>query len=176
MDIISKPHYFSIVVAVLFIITAYLFTTAYQRHASNQQRAAAAAVQMRLLTLHEEEMTRRKQASARARRFVAKAKTVGLSQDKWAVYGVNIQESVTFAELELILKQTVNARAYYFKPITLQIKSKAAAKLDDRNESTAKPASAGPPSPPASASASADKPDQGDLLLTLKGAFLVRTR
>jgi hypothetical protein len=87
-----------------------------------------------------------------------------VERDRWAYYDVNIEEPVAFADAEQILGQTANSSSYYFKPIMLHVK-----------------ANIGPDAkaPPKRASAvSGDSPDTktGDVLLTLKGAFVVNRR
>jgi hypothetical protein len=87
------------------------------------------------------------------RNFVDQAKAVGLVKDRWAYYPIAIDEAVTFSVAEEVLNQTWSSGAYYFKPKQLHLK-KNIDRNDADNESTGR--------------------TEKDLLLTLKGSFVVR--
>ena len=100
----------------------------------------------------------------RVNRFINLARSLGLEKDKWAYYDVNIQEPVSFQEAEKILRQTTNSSSYYFKPATLHVTTK----IEPDKKATQKKQSA----------TSADSPEtkEGDILLTLRGGFLVKQK
>ena len=84
---------------------------------------------------------------------------MGLEENRWAVYDINIEEPVTFSEMEQILNQCANSSAYYFKPIIFHAKTMK--KLDKEKMKKA-------------ISVNSEDAKQGDMLLTLKGVFYVR--
>jgi len=98
----------------------------------------------------------------RVNNFINHARSLGLEKHRWAWYDVNIEEPVSFPEAEKILMQTTNTSSYYFKPVTLHVTKKIES---DKKAETKKPPST-----------SADSPEtkKGDILLKLRGAFLVK--
>lgn len=150
--------------ALFFSLSACFFLTAYKRYALNQETLHATISQAQLLTAHQKELARKQNTLKRIHGFVDRARSAGVQRDRWAYYDVNIEEPVPFAEAEQILRQTANSSSYYFKPILLHVKA--------NTEPDAK-------APPKKVSAaSGDSPDTktGDVLLTLKGAFVVKRR
>ncbi len=109
-------------------------------------------------------MERKERILERINNFVDKARSLGLERERWAFYDVNIQEPITFPEVEKILAQTANSSSYYFKPLTLHVKTKI---KSDNGAKQKKPPST-----------SADSPEtkEGDILLTLRGAFVVKQK
>jgi len=83
---------------------------------------------------------------------------MGLEEKKWAVYNVDIQDTVTFAEMKTILKQCSNGDSHYFKPISFHIKSLKATGDTDKT------------------SGRIFENKSGDIQMTLKGAFVVKNQ
>lgn len=109
-------------------------------------------------------MERKERIMVKVNNFINRAKSLGLEKERWAFYDINIEEPVSFSEAEKILSQTINSSAYYFKPVTLHVKTKIE---PDKNARIYK-----------SPSTSADSPEtkKADILLTLRGAFLVKQK
>jgi len=130
----------------------------------NQDKLRATTRQTRLLTEHQRALAQKQSTLNRIKGFVDRARSAGVKRDGWAYYNVNIEEPVPFAEAEQILRQTANSSSYYFKPIMLHVRANIEPDVK---------------APPKTASAvSGDSPDTrtGDVLLTLKGAFVVNRR
>jgi len=148
-----------VVLAVFFFIAAHFFLTTYNRYFINRKKAEVLTVQARLLKQQKNETEVKKHSIFQANNFIDRARSLGLEENRWAVYDINIEEPVTFSEMEQILNQCANSSAYYFKPIIFY--AKTVRELDKGKMKKA---------------ISADSQDtkQGDMLLTLKGVFYVR--
>lgn len=120
---------------------------------------------VRLLKQQKREAQRKWRILTRVNTFVDKASSLGLVGKKWDTYDVNIQEPVTFFEMEQILNQCLNSPSYYFKPIALHANISPESDGHESDEKIEK-----------KTSSSADSPErkEGDLMLTLRGAFIVR--
>lgn len=149
---------------IFFFIAAHFFLTAYERCTLIQDTLGVSSGQARLLENHQKELTQKKRNLERANRFVNRARSLGVGRDNWAYYDVNIEEPVSFAEAEKILRQTANSSSYYFKPVRLHIKT--------RLESDTK----GRPDKSGVTSAESQETKQGNILLALRGSFAVRRK
>ena len=56
-----------------------------------------------------------------AKKFIKKAKSLHLTQKEWASDQINLNQPVTYLELEQLLNQCANTPDYYFKPSFLKI-------------------------------------------------------
>ena len=144
--------------AIFFFIAAHFFVTTYNRYSLNLKKAKVLTAQARMLTQQKNEAGRKEHNIFRANNFIDKAKSLGLEQNRWAVYDINIEEPVTFSEIEQILNQCANSSAYYFKPIIFY--AKAVQELDNKMKKAM--------------SIDSTETKQKDMLLTLKGVFYVR--
>jgi len=135
----------------------------YSRYGVNQQKKATLTRQVRVLNQQQSDRARKERAIAKVNRFVNQAASLGLEKNRWAVYEVGIEESVNVPEIEQILKQCSNAASHYFKPISFHLKF-----LQD---TTGQKGGAGEP---IQVAAKASGIKRGDILLTLRGAFVVR--
>jgi hypothetical protein len=149
---------------VCFLVAAHFFLTAHGRYVLTKEKLGASNTRVRLVERHQEELSRKKRELERVNRFVNRARSLGVERDNWAYYDVDIQEPVSFAEAEEILRQTANSSAYYFKPLKLHVKTKV--------ESNTK----GGPDKPAGTSPDSPEAKKGDILLVLKGSFAVRQK
>jgi len=161
---IKKPHILSALLALLFLTSAYFFLTSYNTYILNQEKFKVLTGQVHLLRQQQREMERKERIMVKVNNFINRARSLGLEKNKWACYDVNIEEPITFPEVAKILNQTVNSSSYYFKPVTLHVKTKM--------ESDKKATQNKPPS------TSADSPEtkKGDILLTLRGSFVVKQK
>jgi len=146
------------------VISAYFFLTAYNRYILNREKFKVLTKQIRLLKQQQREMKRKESIMVRVNNLINRARSLGLEKERWAFYDVNIEEPVSFPDAEKILTQTANSSSYYFKPVTLHVKTKT--ESDEKAKT---------PKPP---STSADSPEtkKGDILLTLRGCFLVKQK
>lgn len=151
--------------AVFFFIAAYFFLTAYNRYAVRQEKKEALTVRVRILKQQQREAERKKRIISRVNDFMNRAGSFGLEKNRWSVYDINIDEPVTFFEIEQILNQCQNSSAYYFKPISLYAKTPQ--KSDKNRESDKKKTKK-------TTSADSRETREGDIMLTLRGAFVVR--
>lgn len=162
-----RKHKLLIIAAALgvcFFVAAHFFLTAYERYVLTKEKLGASNTRVRLVERHQEELSRKKRELERVNRFVNRARSLGVERDNWAYYDVDIQEPVSFAEAEEILRQTANSSAYYFKPLKLHVKKKV--------ESNTK----GGPGKQAGTSPDSPEAKEGDILLVLKGSFAVRQK
>jgi hypothetical protein len=151
----------AVVLALFFSLSAYFFLTAHKRYALNQNILREAINQAQLLKAQQKELERKKGILNRIHGFVHRARSAGVEKGKWAYYDVNIEEPVPFEEAEQILGQTANSLSYYFKPITLEVKTQI------------QPDAQGPSTTTAAASGDSSETKTGDILLNLKGSFVV---
>lgn len=159
-----KRYFFSILLAVILVVAAFLFFSTYGRF----QRLHAGLVQderaLRLLSRQQKEMQAKARILARERSFVQKAQALGLVKERWDTYEVELKEPVSFPEAGEILAQTGSAGSYYFIPFYLHMST---------NLSRMKGGSGAEKTPRAN---NASGPKKGDVLMDLKGTFLVRAR
>jgi len=159
-----RQHIISVGLAIFFLISAHFFLKAYNTYILNQERITVLNRQVQFLFEEQRELERKERIMVRVNRFINRARSLGLEKSKWAYYDVNIQEPVSFQEAEKILQQTTNSSSYYFKPVTLHVTTN----IEPDKKTT----------PKNSSSISADSPEtrEGDILLTLRGGFLVKQR
>ncbi len=157
------PHIIAVGLGILLIVAAQYFTTAFNRHTQNERNLESLDRQVRLLEQNKREQTQKRRTLAHAKKFINRAKAFGLERHKWEHYDVNIEERVYFYEAMRILTQTANSESCYFNPISLNIKK---VEGPDPTASGQTQTTTGPEN------------DQqgGDLLLSLKGTFVVRQR
>ena len=143
---------------VLFLMAGRYFLTAYKAHVIQKDKKAVLVGKVRWLSQLQSEREQKLHSILRINNFVNNAKLLGLEQNKWAVYNVDIQDTVTFAEMKTILKQCSHTDSHYFKPASFHIKSlKATGNKNDTSGMTF-------------------ENQTGDILMTLKGAFVVKNQ
>ncbi len=147
--------------ALILIVTAHFFMTAYDVYVMDRDTLKILTDQLEGLEGREEEQGRKKHILERVDNFVIRAGSLGLARNQWSYYDVNIEEAISFKGAEQILRQTANSPSYYFKPDKVYIKTKydVGDEGDQSNEI----------SPPTGT----EQMEDGDILLTLKGTFIV---
>jgi hypothetical protein len=141
---------------VLFLVTGRYFLAGYQSYVAHKEEKAVLVRKVRWLNQLQSEREQKLHSIMKINNFINNAKSLGLEQNKWAVYNVDIQDTVTFAEMKTILKQCSNADSHYFSPVSFHIKSlKATGDMDKISGRTF-------------------ENETGDILMTLKGAFVVK--
>jgi hypothetical protein len=143
-------------------VAAHFFLTAYDRYALNERQLKESVRQVRVLKQRREEQARNRRILVRVKRFVDRARALGVERDKWDYYPVQIDEPVSFPEAQKILSQTINTGSYYFNPSMLNIKKGTEPAPGEKKPSAA----------------SGDSPDTkaGDISLNLMGQFVVRQK
>ena len=134
-----------------FFWTGYFSLNAYSRYDSLSERRVHLTRQRRTMLLKKGEFVHKNKILSQVQDFLDRAKSLNLQKDKWAVYEVNVQDTMSFAEAEQVLGQCANSTFAYFVPASLEIKAIDPLKSD----------------PPA-----AQK--KGDLIITLRGRFVAR--
>jgi hypothetical protein len=142
-----------VVLAIALFFSAHGVWNAGERYIQGRQQWHGALKQADTLKQRHRQLIRRKPDVEKLRRFVEHAEAVGLVKDRWAYYPITIDEAVTFSTAEEVLNQTAPSGAYYFKPSLLHMKKNVEKNDADRGDTdgTGK-----------------------DILLTLKGSFVVR--
>ncbi|MGA7143913.1 MAG: hypothetical protein WBY47_05365 [Desulfobacterales bacterium] len=141
---------------VLCFSAGYFFLSGYQRYIVNLDKKAALIRQAELLNHRQIDRKQKWQDIMKVNRFVKNAELLGLVRKKWAVYHVDIQDSVNFTEMRKLLTQCTNGDSHYFKPISFHLKS---IKAIDNKKNT---------------SGMTSHRQKGDILMVLKGAFFVK--
>ena len=147
---------------VLLLIGGRFFLTGYKRYVVNQDKKSVLTRRANLLNQQQSDRKQKMHNILRVSRFVNNAKLLGLEKRRWAVYNVDIQDAVTFTEMKKNLMQCSNSASRYFRPVSFHIKSLKAnhnnTGIGNKNET----------------SEMLFKNKTGDILMTLKGAFVVR--
>lgn len=108
------------------------------------------------------QLERKRRILLRVKKFIDKADALGLEESRWATYKVNIAQGVEFFEMEQIVNQCVNTPSYYFRPVSLHIKTGGEWNNNEVQEK------------PDFKSVETLEDQVGDVILTLNGAFVVR--
>ena len=141
---------------VLLLMVGRYFLNSYQGYVAHKEKKAVLVENIRWLSQLKSEREHQLHSILRINNFVNNAKLLGLEQNKWDVYNVDIEDAVTFAQMKTILKQCSNSNSHYFKPVSFHIKSlKAAGNYENISGKTF-------------------ENEAGDILMTLKGAFVVK--
>ena len=149
--------------AILLFVAVQFFISAFNEHAQKERDLEDLDCQVRWFEENRREQAQKRRALAQVKEFIHRARTFGLERHHWEHYDVNIEERLYFHEAKRILTQTATSGSCYFHPISLDIK-----KIKD--PATMKSGQAG-----TTANSGKDK-QQGDLLLSLKGTFVVKQR
>ena len=134
-----------------FFWAGYYALNAYSRYDSLRERRAHLARQQRLLLQKNEEIIRKNQILSQVQEFLDRAKSLGLEKEKWAVYEVNVEDAMSFADAQQVLSQCEYSTFAYYVPALLEIKTTNSLKTD---------------------STGARK--KGDLFIALRGRFVAR--
>jgi hypothetical protein len=143
---------------VLCLSVGYFFLSAYQRYVVDQDKKAVLIQKAEMFNHQRIDRERKWQDILAVNRFVKSAQLLGLVRKKWAVYHVDIQDSVTFTDMKNLLTQCTNGESHYFKPVSFQIKSAKAIGAKEKVPGIT------------------SQHQKGDILMTLKGAFLVKNK
>ncbi len=159
-----KLYILTIIVAALFVATSYFFLGSLGRYRQLNARLRQSERELRVLVRQRQEAEKKSHILSKTKSFLEKAHALGLNKSRWDTYEVEKREAVTFSEVREILAQTGSSGPYYFIPVYLHM---------SRNP----PGMKAPPG----AEKGKQREDvtatkEGDLMLDLKGTFLVRAR
>jgi hypothetical protein len=142
---------------------ALLFMTAHKRCVAYEYRLIQAVKHVRLIKLYERERARNRRIQSKVEDFTAKAESLGLIRKHWDDYEVMVDEPLFFPKAIRILDQTIHTESYYFIPTALSIRKHSTVESGNDTEVV-------------SAKTNQSTKKKGDILLTLKGRFVVRQR
>lgn len=159
-----RSYILTAILALVFLAVAFSGIKTFRSYSVQKQKANTLAIKLRLYKQELKEKERKLRILSRVNAFVDRAEKLGLTEDRWSIYNVNISEPVTFDGMEQILNACSHSRKYFFKPAMFHVQKAET----DRATREQKP----------STSTSADSMDtvEADLFLSLKGAFVVRDR
>ena len=144
------------ILVVLFLMAGRYFLTNYKAYIEKKEKKTMLVQKIGWLSRLKTEKEHQLHDILRINNFVNQAKLLGLEQNKWEVYNVDIEDTVTFPQMKAILKQCSNSNFHYFRPISFHIKSLKASVGDGKT------------------SGKTFENETGDILMKLKGAFVVK--
>ncbi len=168
----SKPYITVGVLSIFLCGAVFFFLQAYNRYEVNHGKKEALGLRLKVLQQQKREAERKARILSKLDDFVHRAGALGLEEGGWDVYEVYINEPVTFLEMEKMLNQCTNSPDYYFKPVSLHAKTGSGPWPEPAADAAGK--SAVPKEKAPVTSAGLQGAQKGDVLLTLKGAFVVR--
>ena len=151
--------------AIIFVVAAVAFWGSFGTYRSQTRKMETLQVRGGIMARHQQKFEQQQQVINQLNGFVGEANRSGLDPQNWETYDVHIQEVVSFSEMKRIVNQCVNTSAYYFKPVSLEAKQR----IQNPKKILVRPA---------------DTPleetypdsDEGDILLNLRGTFVVRQK
>ena len=162
-----KPHIFSGAVVIFFMVSCYFFLNAYTGFRTTRDNLNVLRGQEQFYKNRIAELNKKNKIIDTAETFVRQVENMGLTKDRWDSFSVNLSnEPSTFFQCQKIIEQTANSKYYYFKPEFLHIKIPP-----DKNE---KDTVSSLISAPTSETADAMEGLDSDVIVTLKGFFLIR--
>jgi len=153
------PFWLGIGLCVCLVWGAYVFKSGFSHYMAARGKAWALRQQVQQIRQIQRQWSAHRDIVAKAVAFVQKARALGLTEDEWKRYEVEIHRKVSFSRLGQILDQTVSGPRYFFEPLKLTISRVSAEKGLTKVSSS-----------------QAVGPTQGDVLLELKGGFVVRSQ
>ena len=150
--------------ALAFFVAVFFFLNTYNRYLKAQESIESRSVRLRLLNDQKKEIDGKRRIVRLTKAFLAKSNSHGLEIDNWATHKVSIEQPVYFSDLQQIVNQCNSTSDYYFRPVSLHLKSAQA--VDDE----------GSEKPNNHQSAPSPEIQDRDLLLTLQGQFIVGPR
>jgi hypothetical protein len=149
------------VLSLLLLAAAHLFLSAYHQHRLDLAQHETLHTRLRMARQQQSETLHRQQVLLQVKAFLDLADALKMDKMNWSVYDIQLEEPVTRSELKQILEQCQNTPSYYFRPTSFHAKTADSPDvlLSQMTKSDMDDGSAAAP---------------GDILLSLKGAFLVR--
>lgn len=161
---VTKHQILAVFAACAVVAASFYFKSARDHYLAAGEQTDQARRELSMTAARGKEIEDQRRLWHRVKRFVDRAKALGLEPGRWDRYEVIVEEPLTFQEAQDILDQAVSGASYLFHPISLEarkekVEAAVEAKTGKAND------------------ASGDSPrKEGDLILSLRGAFLVRER
>jgi len=108
---------------VFLLMVGRYFLNSYQGYVVHKDKKAVLVRNIRWLSQLQSERKLKLHSIMRINNFVNNAKLLGLEQNRWDVYNVDIENAVSFSQMKTILKQCSNSNSHYFRPVSFHIKS-----------------------------------------------------
>jgi hypothetical protein len=143
-------------------VAVILSLSAYNRYLAGREKVETLTVRLRLMEEEKIKLEQKRRILLRVKKFIDDADALGITESKWSTYEVNIAQGSAFFEMEQIVNQCVNTPSYYFRPVSLHIKTNH---KSDNKDISGKPDLKSDEFP---------EDQEGDVVLTLNGAFVVR--
>ncbi len=145
---------FTIALCVFLVISVVLLGKAIRQYRTLSMELDSLNGVLRLATERYSQAQKAIRIMARVRRFVGKARALGLAPEEWQSYEVSVKEPLMFEEIQEILGQTVSGQGHFFMPLSLTLlRPKEIHEVPETSEKK-----------------------KGDLLVEIQGRFLVRAR
>ncbi len=155
----------TLLAAIIFLAAAYTLGGSYRAYRNQVWQVETLRTRHNLMVQRQQQFKRQKQIIDSLDGFVGEASRLGLDPNNWETYDVHIQEVVSFSDMKRIVNQCVNTSAYYFKPLSREAKRKV------RN-----PKRILDHTPDAAGEEETFGSDDGDILLSLRGTFVVKQK
>ena len=151
--------------AIVFLVAAVAFWGAFGAYGGRTGKLETLQVRSRIVARHQQKFAQQQRSIDQLNGFVSDANRLGLDPENWETYDVHIQEVVSFSEMKRIVNQCVNTSAYYFKPVSLEAKQR----IRNPKKILVRPADT-------AIEEKAPDADEGDILLNLRGTFVVKQK
>ncbi len=148
----------------VFLCIVHFFIQTYRQFIHTREKVEALTVRTRVMEQQRAELENKNRVLSRVSGYMAKVKSLGLEKGGWTVFDVNVEAPVTFGTMEHILNQCTNSASYYFKPVSLRIRTALAS--DEKTSGHAEFTHTSP----------SNEGEKGDGLLMIKGAFIARNK
>jgi hypothetical protein len=123
-------------------------------------------VRTRTMRVQLGELEQKRRALNRVQHFISQASAMGLNEDRWSRYAVNVEAPLSYAELGRVVEQCTHSRDVYFKPVFFHV-------AQGQSENGAQTGDATMARRPQSLQRSQSEAPS-DVILGLKGVFMVR--
>lgn len=143
----------------LFLISSYLLLTSLNNRDSVLKKEKNLKIDLKLLLEQQTNINNKKIAITKFKRFIDTALKLELTSTGWTTLTTDINEPVTYLELEEILNQCANNNSFYFKPEIIEIKKQLSENATGKSKAKKGVIAEGK-----------------DVNLTLKGTFIVKNK
>lgn len=78
-------------------------------------------VRTRTMRVQLGELEQKRRALNRVEHFISQAAAMGLTEDRWSRYAVNMEAPLSYAELGRVVEQCTHSRDVYFQPVFFHV-------------------------------------------------------
>ncbi len=158
-----------------------MFITAYTQYHISQKKLGLLRGQERSIKHQRKELESKNLTLNKVQSFVDQAHKLGLKKKEWDLFYVNLKEDgVSFSKLETILSQTANSSHYFFKPVSLEIRTGSQRtnrqQNDSENTSQGSKTANQPSNQISPLTTNSIDLQSSDAVITVEGHFLVNRR